>query len=479
MQIAVYRQGKRLGLLHFVLEGLLTISYLLLATCGIPSAYAQNADDRARDVPSTAPPWTDILRLSCQQEGKILKFVLETGDSIPRVASEPCRFEILLRTSPPARSEGPTVAIEFDLSRWDGSPWFATQIYSLTKGSGLPADTVRLFDWKLGRNSLTIRFSLESLGWSSVEAKARIFYKDGFADTVPDEVWLPIQINSSVLQALKTRSRIRTVFRCPEGYDSVLVRYDVLGVVDAAYEHEFQLTGITPIGGDSVRFVFNPFYGGAAIENDPIYLGPGMCGKTPLWFVYFHEMGHNFINASARFRQLYPLEMKLKPGPLPTHILFYEGWASLPAMYVFDRFERQGQLPGVADSSMRHVLADWSATRTRFTKAWVAYKEKPIFTALNPDVVDGMFLELQARFGWKLFENFFALFRPAYLPLPLFNEQLAKDTPDLRATRSTLTAAALSVAAGVRLDAEFKHWGFPVDDVLFARAYDTLGHTRK
>ncbi|MCC6398794.1 MAG: hypothetical protein IT282_17410, partial [Bacteroidetes bacterium] len=281
------------------------------------------------------------------------------------------------------------------------------------------------------------------------------------------------------LQAIRTRSSVRAVFSTPEGYDSVLARYDVLKVIDAAFEHELELTGITPIGGDSVRFVFNPFYGGAAIEDDPVYLGPGMCGKTPLWFVYFHEMGHNFINASARFRQLYPLEMKLAPGPMPTHILFYESWATLPAMYVFDMFEQQGRLPGVGDSSLRHVLTDWTSARSRFTKAWRVYKESPNYAALNPDVVDGMLLELQGRFGWVMFQNFFALLRPAGEPLPLFEERLEGDTSDLRATRWTLTAAILSAAAGTRLDKMFKQWGFPVEGGLFIRAYESLGRTRK
>jgi hypothetical protein len=449
-------------------------SSLALGMIGVPLAQAQRVSDPVGDVPAGVPGWFDIVKLWGTQEGRTLALVLETADSIPRSVDNPCKFQILLRTLPSPRPEGPTASIEFDLGGWDGSPWFATNIIALAKGTGLPADTTRLFDWKLGRNSLTIRFSLESLGWSEVEARGRVFYKDGFVDSAPDEGWMQIHINTSVLQGIRTRSSSRAVFSTPERYDSVLTRYNVLPVVDAAYEYELELTGTTPVGGDSVRFVFNPFFGGAAIEGNPIYLGPGMCGKAPLWFVYFHEMGHNFANASARFRQLYPLEMKLAPGPLPTHILFYEGWASLPAMYVFDKFAGQKALPGVADSVLLSVLADWNSTRARFAKAWTTYKQKPAFTALNPDVLDGMFLELQERFGWKAFENFFSLMRPPGEPLPLFDERLAQDTWDLRATRSTLTAAALSVAASVKLDGEFKRWAFPIDDSLFARAYETL-----
>jgi hypothetical protein len=453
---------------------LMICASIALLWSGVPSVHAQSATDRIGDIPSGIPGWTDILRLSGAQEGKTITFVLETADSIPRVVKDICRFEIVLRTEPPARSEWPTAVLEFELSGWDGSPWFAARIRALAPESGLPADTVRMFDWVLGRSALTMRFSLEGLGWSSLEAKGRVFFKDGVTDTVPDEGWVRIPITASGLHALRTRASTRTVFTCPAKFDSVLARYDVLPVVDAAYAYESDLTGIVPLGGDTVRFVFNPFYGGAAMEGDPIYLGPGMCGKTPLWFVYFHEMGHNFLNASARFGQLYPLVMRLEPGPLPSNVLFYEGWASLPAMYAFDRMERQRNLPGVADSCLRHVQADWHATKTRFAKAWTAYKENPSFTALNPDVLDGMFLELQERFGWDLFRNLFGFLRPTGALLPLFDERLAQDTPDLRSTRATLTAAILSAAARTRLDVELRRWAFPIDDGLFTKAYEAL-----
>jgi hypothetical protein len=272
---------------------------------------------------------------------------------------------------------------------------------------------------------------------------------------------------------MKTRSGSRTVFSYPEGYDSLVTRYDVLPVVDAAYEREMSLSGMAPIGGDTLHFIFNPFFGGAAIEGDPIYLGPGMWGRGPLWFVYFHEMGHNFVNASARFRQLYPLEMKLVPGPLPTNILFYEAWASLPAMYVFDQLRQEMKASGIPEASLDHVLTEWHGTKTRFQKAWALYKTKPDFSALNPDVVDGMFLELQERFGWTLFKKWFAIMRPATETLPLFGERLP-DLPDLRKTRCTLTAAALSAAAGSPLQKEFREWGFPIDEELFVRAFGEL-----
>lgn len=442
--------------------------------------YAQSAVDPKGDTRTDAPPWTDLTRISVDQDAKFVSLTLETADSIPKHISESCQFQILLQTnaqvSPSLRTDQRALdlLIASDLSHWDGSPWFATQIYSKFDKNGIPADTGRLFDWKLSGNSLRVRFSLEGLGWSSLAVKARVFYGTDFSDVAPDSGWVSLLIDRTELRAMKTRSSSRAVFTYPEGFDSVLTRFDVLQVVDAAYRYESELTVIPPIGGDTIRFIFNPFYGGAAIEGDPIYLGPGMWGETPLWFVYFHELGHNFINASARFRQLYPLEMRLPPGPLPTHILFYEAWASLPAMYVFDMIDQKGTLDNVSSVALENLRKEWSSTRQRFIGAWIRYKENPTFTSLNPDIVDGMFLELQERFGWRLFHRFFALMRPAGATLDLFDARLEGDSEDLRITRTTLTAAALSAAAGSDLQAQFKQWGVPIDDILFARAFKKL-----
>ena len=447
---------------------------------GNHSSYAQSAADPKGDVRQDAPAWTDLTKISIVQEAKSLSFTLETADSIPKHVTDSCQFQILLLTEPrreyPAGTDqtAPTYVITFDLSQWDGSPWFATNIYSRFDRNGIPADTTRMFDWKLSGNTFKVRFSAESLEWASVKAKARVFYGHGVTDVAPDSGWVSLVIDRTGLQNMKTRSSSRTVFTYPQGFDSLIFRYDVLQVVDAAYVYESELTKVAPIGGDTIRFIFNPFFGGAAIEGDPIYLGPGMWGKNPLWFVYFHEMGHNFVNASARFRQLYPLEMKLVPGPLPTHILFYEAWASLPALYVFDVLDRNGRETGLRDSALSHVLNEWRTTKSRFQKAWSEYKENPVYISLNPDIIDGMFLELQEQFGWSIFKKWFAVMRPATKTLNLFDERLSGDTPDLRTTRCTLTAAALSAAAGSDLQPKFKQWAMPIDEKLFTQAFNEL-----
>ena len=457
----------------------------LLLTCILLSSpytsFAQSEVDPKGDTRNNTLAWTDLTKFSAAQDGRFLSFTVETADTIPKQVSESCQFQILLQPDiqgvPSVGSDQSKAAflIAFDLFQWDGSPWFATNIYSKFGKNGIPADTVRMFDWKLSGNSFRVRFSLESLGWNSLKAKTRVLYNGSIADVLPDTGWVSVLLDQTGRQAMKTRSSARTVFTYPEGFDSMITRYDVLRVVDAAYGYELALTLTNPIGGDSIRFVFNPFFGGAAIEGDPVFLGPAMWGNKPLWFVYFHEMGHNFVNAAARFQQLYPLEKRLIPGPLPTHILFYEAWASLPAMYAYDMIDRLHSGNEILDSALPNVRSEWRVTRARFEKAWKIFKDNPVYTSLNPDVVDGMFLELQERFGWKIFEKFFVIMHPVAETLPLFDYRLPNDTADLRTTRCTLTAAALSAAAGSDLHEQFKEWAFPIDEGLFTKAFNELG----
>jgi len=143
-------------------------------------------------------------------------------------------------------------------------------------------------------------------------------------------------------------------------------------------------------------------------------------------------------------------------------------------MYVYDMLDQKGRETGLRDSALSHVLNEWRTTKSRFQKAWIKYKENPVYTSLNPDVVDGMFLELQNQFGWSMFKKWFAVMGPATKPLGLFDERLPEDTPDLRMTRCTLTAAALSAAAGSDLRQQFKKWAMPIDEGLFAKAFSEL-----
>lgn len=456
------------------------IFFILLMGVFSGSLNGQAASDQRGDIPPSAPPWTDIIALRASQSSSLLTLTMEMADSIPRSVKDSCAFQFLLDTDANENTGfkfgtlGVDNLIEFDLSHWDGAPWNAMFMNGHLGTEHWPGERHRMFDWKCGVTTLTVRFSLVSLGWSSVRMKCRVFYGNQTTDVAPDSGSLALETRAVIQNELESASERRTILTYPAEFSMVSAGNHIPFVIDAAYGLEKELTGVKPVGGDTLRFVFHPLYDGAAIEGDPIYLGPGMWGKSPLWFVYFHEMGHNFCNAFARFRQLYPLQPSVPPGTMPANVLFYEGFASLPAMYVYDQIEHKPTLLETDSAVINNIRNDWHDVRARFAKAWSEYKMHPSYVLLDPDIIDGMFLELTEKYGWEIFRKFYRLLRPAHQELPVFNVRLAHDTPDLQRTRATLTVAALSAAAGVDLRRQFESWGFPIDGTLFGKARSTL-----
>jgi hypothetical protein len=443
---------------------------------------AQLMKDTRGDVSPGLPPWVDVVAESIGQSGALLTLELQTAAEIPHRAGDSCAFEFVLR--PAARAVTGTdrrklpsrQIIRFDLSRWDGSPWFSMNAYFYHEGSETPRETSRVFDWKLTQNKLWVRFSLEGSSWSSLEWATRVFYGKNYVDAAPDSGFASFEVRRDSLVGLSSAKGKRSAFVYPSSFEPVLRDNKLTLVADEAYRLERELSGIVPLCGDSVSYIFNPYYGGAAIEGSPIYLGPSMWGNQPAWFVYFHELGHDFCNASARFRQLYPLTIGLPPGPLPFNILFYESWASLPAMYVYEQFMSDSVSGEIPKEVMADIRKDWEKTRKRFIDQWEKYKLKPDLHAINPDIVDGMFLQLRAAHGWGFFKEFYRLMRPQNETLSVLDSRVASDSADLRISRSTLTAALFSALAHKDLRDDFRHWDFPVDDGVFDGAYKSLQH---
>lgn len=465
----------------------LVIGFILLP---LVTAFPQTHGivDSVHDAGAALPRWTDIVRVSATQEGSNLLLELETADSIPHAVADSCSFRFFLNTGSPRVGGGPgpyghaDAVIEFNLRDWDGAPWCATFMLQVDETTGDVVKRSRMFDWKLKGNRFLVKLSLISLPWQHIQFGAGIYYRDGYADRAPDAGLEDLTIDRTSVCGLAHRVEGNVRLLYPDSFDSVVTRYDIPAVLHLAYRLQRELTGIVPVGGDSVVMEFNPFIGGAALEGDPILVGPYMWGRSPLWFVYFHEMGHNFCNAAVRFRQMYPLQESSRPGPLPAHLLFYEAFASLPAMYVFDRIVQDDGMKYPLRADVRSTLQrERDQIRDRFVRSWQTYKENPSFEKLNPDVVDGLFLELEKRFGWEFARRTYFCLHPEGSPLAILDEALAGDSPDLRTTRATFTAALLSASAATDLRQEFRRWGFPVDEHLFDRVHkvfsDVLGST--
>jgi hypothetical protein len=431
--------------------------------------------DRVGDQAPGQPAWTDITDLSVAQEGQFLVLTVQTADSIPRLTRDSCSIRFFIDTAGTAAPAAPPAAehqvslAEFNLRNWDGSPWYATFFIPPRSGRSGPEMRHRMFDWKLSGNRFRLKFSLATHRWSALRVRAAVYHRYDYADGAPDEGECTLQLDTSAIPALLTKRDRDVVLIYPEPFDTVCSKYDVPRAIRQGFLLQKRLTGIRPVGGDSVRFFFDPYIGGAALEGDPISVGPYMWGDAPLWFVYFHEMGHNFCNASTRFRQLYPLQFSSKPGALPAHLLFYEAFASVPAMFVLERLNE-----GPGEEALVSMREEWQDVRRRFLDAWKSYKENPAPESLTPDVVDGLLIELCDRYGWEFIERFYALLQPQDMPLPLFDTVLPQDSPDLRITRTTFTSALLSAAAGSTLRDELIRPGWPIDDALFQTAIAEL-----
>ncbi len=424
--------------------------------------------------------WTSIVSASARQDGPLVTLQLTTAAVIPHSTATQCAFRFVLQPVHRGISSGrseellPKRAIQFDLSNWDGSPWFATSVYTYSGGAANPPDTSRMFDWRLTSDTLKVRFSLDGLSWTGVSWYAEITYGGKSASRFPITGFQKLEIDSAFVHPLKSVAGSHSSFTFPSPFEAVMKRESVATVVSRAYEYERALTEIMPVCGDTASYVFNRYYDGAAIEGKPIGMGPGMWGRQAPWFVYFHEMGHDYCNASARFRQLYPLTMGLPRGPLPANILFYEGWASLPAMYAFAMIVGDSASQGLSPQVYESVKKGWTEIQKRFTAEWKKYQEHPALDKVNPDIVDGLFLELQREHGWQFFKRFYALMRPQDKTLSLFDDRVTNDSTDLRLTRWTLTAAIFSALAHKDLREDFKRWDFPVDTRLFDNTYHEL-----
>jgi hypothetical protein len=454
--------------------------FLLLSTAWTTFSIGQVAGDPRGDIPQGAPQWTDIIALKAFLNDGYLTLVMEMGDTIPHIVQDSSIFQFLLDTDSDsttgfiAGSLGVDHVIQFEHSNWDGSPWFAMFLNGQLNTALWPGEHHRMFDWNLAATTLTVHFSLTGLQWSSIKIKARVFYENLFTDFSPDTSHITLEIGTVRFSGLNVTSEQHTTFIYPAEFESVLLQNRIPLMLDVAYKLEQELTGIIPVGGDTLRFIFHPLYGGAAIEGDPIYIGPTMWGTIPLWFVYFHEMGHNFCNASPHFGQLYPLQLSVPQGPLPMNILFYEAFASLPAMYVYEQIEKNPFIYEVDSTVITVILDDWHNVKARFKNAWKTYKDDPISISLNPDIIDGMFLELIEEYGWGMVKDFYRLMRNIDKQPSIFHKTLPDDTPDLRKTRSTLTSAVLSAAANVDMNQRFEKWGFPIDSELFDIAMSTF-----
>ena len=196
-----------------------------------------------------------------------------------------------------------------------------------------------------------------------------------------------------------------------------------------------------------------------------------MWRSDPGWFVIFHELGHNFTLAAARFNQLYPGLGYISVGgdywSFGTN--FGEAWASMVGLYAMrELFTESGQyqLSGDCAGNLEQVF---NGMKSSFIGKLHNYEGSPDFSTLYPDLLDGIFLALADSFGYDIIPRWFKILQPPNAPWSQLNTiNPSTDYNSSKITAMTITACAFSVAAKVELRDLFRtRWDFPINDVLY------------
>jgi len=199
------------------------------------------------------------------------------------------------------------------------------------------------------------------------------------------------------------------------------------------------------LSGNPVRLGWeygDPLDNSCYIVNNPAH-------RVPQFFVIFHEVGHNFTWASGAFGTFVSASPDLG-------WVYSEGCASLGAMWSAWGIEA---CPGVVKlTGTDEVIAQLASQRAYFLSQLAAYQTAGAnYSAIDPNVVDGILYELLDQFGVESWYDLFSLFAPVGEPLPCSVSGTAQ--------QATLIAAAFSASTGQDLRTLFEtDYGFPIDD---------------
>ena len=253
--------------------------------------------------------------------------------------------------------------------------------------------------------------------------------------------------------------------------DSLTALYEVVEATDRAYEEQTTAVGTVPTNGGTQYLVLDvaddpqtcvcgasgnpiclgwlwgdPEHNSCYIINDPL-------NRVPQWFVIFHELGHNFAAASNSFNMFLW-------QPSATHNIAYcEGLASLAAMWCWK--EIVAFPAGLGSTGVASIDQQFDDHATGYRQAVANYRNAGHdYDTIDPDIVDGILLEMMDQYGQKVWFDLFSTFLPAPEPLPL-----ALDTKEKQAT---WFVAAMSASCGQDLRARFaSEYGFPIDDAAW------------
>lgn len=457
--------------------------YFILILLFIPLSIIlpQTIDDLIGDISISDPAYMDLKKVKFIQSTDIILMDFYPNDTIPKGNQAGINtstiFEVYLDVDHDSLTGvrfgdiGYDYKLNVNLNQWDGESWLIEgNCYWEFDNNGNPQSQESRGRFYVHKSYLTTTrfrwmFSLLCLDWTQVNWIARTYYQDHWADQVPDSGYASLIIDPNIITEVDTVCGEYVMFIYPDYYQDEMDAYEILNAVDLGAKIESQVCGT--VFNDIQRIEYSPCLQGVAWSGNPVLVGPSMWQGERAWFIFFHELGHNYTLASTRFNQLYPGLGYISTGGdywnFGTN--FIEAWASLVGLYAIRELftdQQSYQLSNVCRTDLENVF---NKAKTSLT----SYEENPDFSMLTPDLLDGIVLNLADSFGYEIIPRFFKVLQPANESWDVLNDiDPVTDYDRAKTISMTVTCCAFSVAAGVDLREKFKtKWDFPIDDDLY------------
>jgi hypothetical protein len=448
------------------------------------SLVAQTVTDSVGDIPSGDPTYLDLNKVRVRQVGDKIQIDFYPSAPIPlgnQVGiTTTTVFEVYLDVDSNALTGTPIGDIGFDymlradLYQWNGKSWIDGNVYWGYDRYGNWSHSDGFFiskDWLLGAR-FRWEFSLVSLKWPRVDWVVRLYYRDHYAERVPDSGHATLFVDTSLVPNLDSAATEFIKIIYPQPYQTVLDSFDVLHTVDVGAQLESDLCG-TEFTSKPLVVTFSPWLNGVAYSGNPVKMGSWSWGNQPAWFIIFHELGHNFTLAASRFQKLYPGGGYVSAGGDDWHYGtdFVEAWATMVGLdAIHELMTNPGQY-GIVPAARQDLELQYANTRSAYLSALKQYELLPDHSHLYPDVVDGIFLTIADSLGYDVIPRWFKMLKPPDAPWSRLNGiNPSVDYDGSKITSMTITACGFSVAARADLEDLFRtRWDFPIDGVLYAQ----------
>jgi hypothetical protein len=259
-----------------------------------------------------------------------------------------------------------------------------------------------------------------------------------------------------------------------EDLSALVANNEIPTANDYGYRIQWELMGLRPF--DGAKQIFEVDFGETeqqrvcGISGNPIRLGWNLLGNTwqncflvpfipprsPQWMVMHHEMAHNFTWASQAFSQGLGIFVYSEGVATALALADIESMLGDPTTY---------PVGPEATTSLEQQRTMWSGTASDSFQDWLSSGAD--FSALTPDIVDGIWLHFKGQGPEDFARRFFLPLRPEfYSRLSGLLANLSQND------RHTVFAALVSAALGEDVSGAFaSSFHYPINQGLFNLAY--------